>query len=490
MSAPSVLRDEDVIQPWPADTRERWPIDRLIPYANNARTHDETQVKQLVASMRQWGFTIPVLVDAATGTIIAGHGRVLAARQLIECGDSRFAEVPVMLAHGWSAAQIRAYVIADNKLAENASWDTQLLSFELQALDTGEIALEDLGFDADELRDLLTEADAEEYGDISRGPYAFPPIIDLAFAHYRARGFPYPDMPLHESLVEINRLNAADSSVLQNTTIAYHVADAYHPERFAAQITGKVSPLQAFNDDERLRIALQLCLEMSGRLSDSALLGALSFVRGAQCAAQFRPGFALSLLRRFCPDAGVWLDTSAGWGGRLVAFAASQASRYIAIDPSTRAIAGNAALARDLQISERVQLIEQPAEDVAIAQVGGASSCDFAFTSPPYFCKEKYCDEKTQSWLRYPQASAWRDNFLLPTLALQFAALKNGAHSLMNVADVRIKGETFPLVQWCIDCAERVGFEYLRTEKFPLPRTPGRGERPDAFEAVVVLRKR
>jgi ParB-like chromosome segregation protein Spo0J len=108
---------------WPADQVERWPIDRLIPYAKNSRTHSEAQIAQLAASMKEWGWTNPVLADEAGG-VIAGHARIsrrttasratqgfLAARQL------GYAEVPVMVARGWSDAQKRAYVIADNQLA-------------------------------------------------------------------------------------------------------------------------------------------------------------------------------------------------------------------------------------------------------------------------------------------------------------------------------------------------------------------------------------
>src|ERR1700712_3457054 len=94
---------------WPADRIERWAINRLVPYARNARTHSAAQVDQIAASIREWGWTNPVLVDEE-GTIIAGHGRLLAARKL------RISEVPVMVAAGWSAAQKRAYTIADNKL--------------------------------------------------------------------------------------------------------------------------------------------------------------------------------------------------------------------------------------------------------------------------------------------------------------------------------------------------------------------------------------
>src|ERR1044071_678862 len=104
---------------WAADRVERWDIQRLVPYAKNARTHSAAQVDQIAASIREWGWTNPVLVDEA-GTIIAGHGRILAGRKL------GIDEVPVMIARGWTEAQKRAYVLADNPLALNAAWDGKL----------------------------------------------------------------------------------------------------------------------------------------------------------------------------------------------------------------------------------------------------------------------------------------------------------------------------------------------------------------------------
>jgi DNA modification methylase len=129
---------------WPADNVEKWSIDRLVPYARNARTHDEKQVAQIAASIREWGWTIPILVDEQ-GTIIAGHGRVLAARQL------GIKEAPVMVARGWSEAQMRAYVLADNRLAENAGWDKQILMLEVDDLTTLGFDLSLVGFSDREL---------------------------------------------------------------------------------------------------------------------------------------------------------------------------------------------------------------------------------------------------------------------------------------------------------------------------------------------------
>ncbi|MEX3950607.1 ParB/Srx family N-terminal domain-containing protein [Paraburkholderia sp. EG287A] len=133
---------------WPADAVERWPIEKLIPSARNARTHTDEQIAQLAASIREWGWTIPVLVDESGG-LIAGHGRVLAARQL------GVMEVPVMIARGWSEAQKRAYMLADNKLALNAGWNDELLSIELADLQSMGFDLPSIGFSDAEIADAL-----------------------------------------------------------------------------------------------------------------------------------------------------------------------------------------------------------------------------------------------------------------------------------------------------------------------------------------------
>ena len=128
----------------PADKVEQWPVEKLVPYAKNSRTHSEEQVAQLAASIREWGFTTAVLVDES-GSIIAGHGRVMAARKL------GLESLPVMVAAGWTDAQKRAYVIADNKLALNAGWDNELLALELTELNDDDFDMALLGFSADEL---------------------------------------------------------------------------------------------------------------------------------------------------------------------------------------------------------------------------------------------------------------------------------------------------------------------------------------------------
>ena len=135
---------------WPADVVQRRPLSELIPYARNPRTHTDEQVAQIAAAIRQWGWTNPILVDEQ-GTLIAGHGRLLAARQL------GLTEAPVMVAQGWSDAQKQAYVLADNKLALNAGWDPDLLKIELAALADLNFELGLTGFSELELGDILAD---------------------------------------------------------------------------------------------------------------------------------------------------------------------------------------------------------------------------------------------------------------------------------------------------------------------------------------------
>lgn len=133
---------------------EHIALDALIPYARNSRTHSETQVAQIAGSIREFGFTNPVLIDGQGG-IIAGHGRVMAARKI------GLEQVPCIRLDYLTEAQRRAYVIADNKLAMNAGWDDEMLRLEMLDLQDAGFDLDLTGFDAGEIDALLNGADAE-----------------------------------------------------------------------------------------------------------------------------------------------------------------------------------------------------------------------------------------------------------------------------------------------------------------------------------------
>ena len=129
-------------------------VEDLIPYAANARTHSDDQVNQIAASIKEFGFNNPILVDESLG-VIAGHGRLEAAKRL------ELKEVPTITLDHLTDAERRAYILADNRLAMNAGWDDEMLSAELARLE-GEIDLSLLGFDDDELTRLLDQMNLDE----------------------------------------------------------------------------------------------------------------------------------------------------------------------------------------------------------------------------------------------------------------------------------------------------------------------------------------
>ena len=142
---------------WLADKIEQWPTARLLPYARNARTHSDDQVAQIAASIAEFGFTNPILAGS-DGIIVAGHGRLAAAQKLgLEI-------VPVVVLDHLTPTQRRALVIADNRIAENAGWDLDVLRIELEALQLEGFDLDITGFDADALADLIAGDEPDNEG--------------------------------------------------------------------------------------------------------------------------------------------------------------------------------------------------------------------------------------------------------------------------------------------------------------------------------------
>jgi len=161
----------DRVTPAMARRIELWPLARLVPYQRNPRTHSEEQVTQIAASIAEFGFCNPILVDSHDG-IVAGHGRLLAAKKL------GLAEVPVIVLDHLDETQRRAYLLADNRLSELAGWDQEMLALELKELADAGFDATIAGFDSKEIDDFLAslernvEAEAEEVEDAVPAPPA------------------------------------------------------------------------------------------------------------------------------------------------------------------------------------------------------------------------------------------------------------------------------------------------------------------------------
>lgn len=462
------------------------------PQTRNGNKHTQRGMGMLEASMRQYGYVSP-MTAAADGEIIDGSAR-------IETSANVFGDDAIVVHHDGTkpiimvrddipsadTPEARAISMAANRISQvNLDFDAEVILGDLQAgVDLSQF------WRKDELDELL--ADLQPKTEIAAPTvaqvYTQEQVIDAAFTWFRANGFPYRNLAPHVSMQEINRLLATEADKLINTDTAYHVADTYHPHRFHAAAEGMKSPFDAFMDDKDLRRAMRLNQENGYTLPQEAF-GQMWIVSGTQAAANFRPGFAAYIYRQFCPPNATVLDTSTGYGGRLVGFIGSGIDGfYIGIDPNTQTHAGNLRMAQELLFADRVELHNMPAEDVPHETVTGR--CDFAFTSPPYFRKEHYSDEDTQSWKRYQTGDAWRDGFLRPMMALQYAALKPNCYAVVNIADVKIKNKVYPLAEWTIDAGKAAGFEFVRRDEFPLTRRFGAGMDDEvATEPVLVFRR-
>jgi ParB family transcriptional regulator, chromosome partitioning protein len=158
-------------------------ITDLLPYINNARTHSDEQVSQIVASIKEFGFTNPILITG-DGSIIAGHGRVMAAKKL------KLTEIPCIELDHLSDTQRKAYILADNKLALNAGWDYNLLKIEIEHLKENQFDIEIIGFDSSEINfnpinyDILNEADVDEQLDAMASGVKKAIQIEFDIDHY------------------------------------------------------------------------------------------------------------------------------------------------------------------------------------------------------------------------------------------------------------------------------------------------------------------
>jgi hypothetical protein len=455
------------------------PISSLRVYPRNPRRGSTQAIRDSLTSNGQYR---PLVVNRRTNEILAGNHTYLAATEL---GWDEIA-VTYVDVDDEQAARI---VLVDNRTSDLAEYDASDLAELLKSLPS----LDGTGYEQPDFDALLASIAIEPPDEpVERSRYSFDvfsrdDVIERAATALRESGFPYKAMPVHVAMTEINDLAAMSDAQLVRTRAGYAVADSYHPHRYHARVGSQANAVDVYEDERKLRIAIGHLLTYG--LPWSSLTSVLSLTHGAQVPSNFRPGFACLLMRRFgSPDATV-LDTSTGYGGRLVGFLASPLSTYIGIDPAVETYEANRRIAADLcPPSKSVELLCEPAEDVASDALKGR--VDLCVTSPPYFSKEHYSDEPTQSWKRYSTSSEWRDGFLHPMVELQYAALKRRGVAVINIADVEIAGEKVPLVDWTLLAARDVGFEIEDVEQLPLTRRWGPQSDVVHTEPVIVLRKR
>lgn len=421
----------------------RSPAD-LTPYDRNSRTHSDEQIRQIRASIDQFGFTNPILLREDGTSIGAGHGRQLAS--LLE---PPIASVPTIILRGLSDRQWRALVIADNKLALNAGWDDALLSSEIADLDADGFDISLLGFDEEELADLGIGEDLEpaEEGD---GATDVPEVsAGVAWRQWAAE--------LAEQIRSLEAIGPARMGVTPGLALGAFLASLHDGEEYPRMMQSAFHPriysiagAESSIMDALDRVASgkldwrRLEFVCGGKMNVDRVLGSPLPFGGARIAADFPASLARDLIDEFAAGGSV-CDPCHGWGGRLIGFLLSSAIHYAGTDPAPATHAGVCKI-RDTFTphtgkAQGVELFNLPAEswtppDPPTRRAG----YDLILTSPPYFDVEKY-EGGEQSREKFGEYDAWRDGFYAELIRRAFVWLKPGGTFALQVGS-----QAYPLL--------------------------------------------
>ncbi len=458
------------------------PISELKFDKKNARKHGLKNLTAIMESLNKFGQQKPIIA-LKTGVVIAGNGTLEAAKKL---GLKNLAVVEF---DSEKKAHAVAYALADNRTAELAEWDWNKLNLALEEIKV-EFDPLILGFSPKDVTQIMSsEKNEAEIDKPMKKIFSDDEIIDEAFRFFRRRGFPYPHLELYKMKLALNKLVNTSFDSLIRTTTAYRIADTYNKHRFSAAVSKMKSPTDNFKDDKALRKAIELEVRAGNDITDT--LPFLAKTHGAQGCYNFRPGFARFMYEMFCVKGGKVFDPSMGYGGRLVGFLASHCSEYIGTDPNVPTFEANKKLFADLKNTKKGQFFNSPIEDLNLDAFRG--KLDFAFTSPPYFVKELYSEADTQSCVRYPEYNAWLEGFLAKMFEKVLGVLKSKSVFAVNIEDVKIGKNLYPLVQDSIEMGKKIGFKFEKKMEFPLPvqTTLVEGEKivTENFESVLIFKK-
>lgn len=312
--------------------------------------------------------------------------------------------------------------------------------------------------------------------------------IDLVFSYYRQQGFPYYPTDTDSRLKEFKKLLNYDSNNIityEENKLCYKqvmhglsLAWSYFPHSWSIPCNNFRTPMQAFEDDTIFRKVIQKRLKTGTYMSDSGIRKMLKIYSGNQCVSNFRPTTAEAIYNKYATNGTVW-DMSSGFGGRLLGFIVSNAKKYIGTEPSTKTYNGLNELSHDYKeiypkcssVDLFFNQIYKPSKEIEIYKIGSEDyipdkeSLDFCFTSPPYFDTEKYSDERTQSYKKYPDIDIWTECFLKKTFENCYRGLKQGKYMMINIANTKSYRD---LEKRTVKTAIEVGFKLIDTQYYLL----------------------
>ncbi len=263
------------------------------------------------------------------------------------------------------------------------------------------------------------------------------------FQYYRnVRRFPFYELTIEEKYKEFEKLIAydftkvLDGKVVKQTMHGLALAWSYFPHSWSVPCKNMRTPMEVFKDDDLFRKAIRRRLKRGAYITDGGIQKGLKSYTGVQAVSNFRPTAAGAIYEHYAGDGVVW-DMSAGFGGRLLGAMTSKRVRtYIGTDPSTRIYNGLKKLRKDFR------MCYQDVMEIKLFKLGSENylpdedSLDLCFTSPPYFDTEKYSEEETQSYIKFPTRNEWFNGFLDRTLANCIHGLKDGGYLIINIAKV------------------------------------------------------
>ena len=309
------------------------------------------------------------------------------------------------------------------------------------------------------------------------------------FKVFRREGFPYVSTSRGAREAWLRALMNTDINLVnergevgQNLT-GLSLAWSFHPHAWSVPCNkGFMTVMDAFNNDDKLKLLVKRLIDFYPVMSKTNLFGRIKMLSGVQAVSNFRPTAAAALYEYF--GGGTIQDMSGGWGGRMLgAYRAPSVKRYIATEPSTLTHKG---LLQQAEFLTQHRLFV-PTE-FEVHKLGSEvfrpdkNSIDFAFTSPPYFNCEQYSEEKTQSFKKFPEYSAWADGFLGGTFRNVWYGLKPGCHMAINIANIKGAGS---IEEDTVRVAKEVGFKHVRTMYLTLSRA-GSGFK---LEPIFVFKK-
>ena len=348
-----------------------------------------------------------------------------------------------------------------------------------------QVLSETFGYDKDDLEFEKVINDLDN-NDIEYG-------IEVIFNYYRRHGFPHYKVredEKHAHMRKLQRFNVdtifIDNEIIQ-TMHCLRLAWTYFPYFWEIRCgNAQRTPMETFLDDDKFKSVIRKCWKwclnytegMNSVFHENRLRQSLKIYTGTQAVSNFRPTAAKFIYEKFGGDV-IW-DMSAGWGGRLLGFLASSRKYYIGTEPSSKTYDGLLKIKEDFEyLGKKVEIHKLGSEVFQPDK----ESLDLCFTSPPYFDTEKYSDEETQSYVKFPTKDDWVDGFLRKTIENCYYGLKKGGYMLYNIANT---SKYKFIEEQTVKISKELSFTQEDTLQLTLSSVMGAGYK---YEPVFVFKK-